>query len=99
MFGAGMPEYLSHARGTREAMASAVELLGRPASLREARVFAGGVLADDGVEASRTPNVTGGHHQARQNGTYALGSWRSPLPRRESSRDNEHVHRVFRAAG
>jgi anti-sigma regulatory factor (Ser/Thr protein kinase) len=39
-------------RGTRESMARAVELLGRPASVREARVFAGAVLADDGVEAS-----------------------------------------------
>lgn len=33
-------------------IARAVELLGRPASVREARVFAGDVLADDGVEAS-----------------------------------------------
>jgi anti-sigma regulatory factor (Ser/Thr protein kinase) len=33
-------------------MARAVELLGRPASARAARVFTGDVLADDGVEAS-----------------------------------------------
>jgi anti-sigma regulatory factor (Ser/Thr protein kinase) len=33
-------------------MARAVELLGRPASVRKARVFTGDVLADDGVEAS-----------------------------------------------
>jgi anti-sigma regulatory factor (Ser/Thr protein kinase) len=33
-------------------MARAVELLGRPASVRKARVFTGEVLADDGVEAS-----------------------------------------------
>ena len=33
-------------------MAGAVELVGRPASVREARVFTAGVLADDGVEAS-----------------------------------------------
>jgi anti-sigma regulatory factor (Ser/Thr protein kinase) len=33
-------------------MARAVELLGRPASVREARVFASDVLADGGVEAS-----------------------------------------------
>jgi anti-sigma regulatory factor (Ser/Thr protein kinase) len=33
-------------------MARALELLGRPASVRKARVFTGEVLADDGVEAS-----------------------------------------------
>src|SRR5438105_1315481 len=33
-------------------MARAVELRGRPASVREARVFTGDVLADEGVEAS-----------------------------------------------
>jgi anti-sigma regulatory factor (Ser/Thr protein kinase) len=33
-------------------MARAVELLGRPASVRKARGFAADVLADDGVEAS-----------------------------------------------
>jgi anti-sigma regulatory factor (Ser/Thr protein kinase) len=33
-------------------MARAVELLGRPASVREARAFTGDVLADNGVEAS-----------------------------------------------
>ena len=33
-------------------MATTVELRGRPASVREARVFTGDVLADDGVEAS-----------------------------------------------
>ena len=33
-------------------MARAVELLGRPASVREARVFTDAVLAADGVEAS-----------------------------------------------
>ena len=33
-------------------MARAVELMGRPASVRKARVFTGEVLADDGVEAS-----------------------------------------------
>jgi len=33
-------------------MARAVELRGRPASVRKARVFTGDVLADDGVEAS-----------------------------------------------
>jgi anti-sigma regulatory factor (Ser/Thr protein kinase) len=33
-------------------MATTVELLGRPASVREARVFTADVLADDGVEAS-----------------------------------------------
>jgi anti-sigma regulatory factor (Ser/Thr protein kinase) len=33
-------------------MARAVELLGRPVSVRKARVFTGDVLADDGVEAS-----------------------------------------------
>jgi anti-sigma regulatory factor (Ser/Thr protein kinase) len=33
-------------------MARAVELLGRPASVRKARVFTGDVLADNGVEAS-----------------------------------------------
>ena len=33
-------------------MARAVELRGRPASVRQARVFTGDVLADDGVEAS-----------------------------------------------
>jgi anti-sigma regulatory factor (Ser/Thr protein kinase) len=38
--------------GYAEAMARAVELLGRPASVRKARVFTGDVLADDGVEAS-----------------------------------------------
>lgn len=33
-------------------MARAVELLGRPASVRRARVFTGDVLADGGVQAS-----------------------------------------------
>jgi anti-sigma regulatory factor (Ser/Thr protein kinase) len=33
-------------------MARAVELRGRPASVRKARAFTGDVLADDGVEAS-----------------------------------------------
>jgi anti-sigma regulatory factor (Ser/Thr protein kinase) len=33
-------------------MARAVELLGRPASVRAARVFTGDVLAQEGVEAS-----------------------------------------------
>jgi len=33
-------------------MARAVELRGKPASARKARVFTGDVLADDGVEAS-----------------------------------------------
>jgi anti-sigma regulatory factor (Ser/Thr protein kinase) len=33
-------------------MARAVELLGRPASVRKARVFTGDALADNGVEAS-----------------------------------------------
>ena len=33
-------------------MVRAVELLGKPASVRKARVFTGGSLADDGVEAS-----------------------------------------------
>jgi anti-sigma regulatory factor (Ser/Thr protein kinase) len=33
-------------------MTRAVELLGRPASVREARVFTGDVLADGGVERS-----------------------------------------------
>jgi anti-sigma regulatory factor (Ser/Thr protein kinase) len=33
-------------------MARAVELLGRPASVRQARVFTGEVLADGGVEPS-----------------------------------------------
>lgn len=33
-------------------MARAVEFLGRPASVRKARVFTGDVLAHDGVEAS-----------------------------------------------
>jgi len=33
-------------------MARAVELLGRPASVRQARVFTADVLADEGVEAS-----------------------------------------------
>jgi anti-sigma regulatory factor (Ser/Thr protein kinase) len=33
-------------------MARAVELMGRPASVREARGFTADVLADDGVEAS-----------------------------------------------
>jgi len=33
-------------------MARAIELRGRPASVRQARVFTGDVLADDGVEAS-----------------------------------------------
>jgi anti-sigma regulatory factor (Ser/Thr protein kinase) len=33
-------------------MARAVELLGRPASVREARVFTGDGLAEEGVEAS-----------------------------------------------
>jgi anti-sigma regulatory factor (Ser/Thr protein kinase) len=35
-------------------MARAVELLGRPASVRKARGFTADVLADDGVEASVT---------------------------------------------
>lgn len=33
-------------------MACAIEVLGRPACVREARVFTGEVLVDDGVEAS-----------------------------------------------
>ena len=33
-------------------MARAVELMGRPASVRKARGFTADVLADDGVEAS-----------------------------------------------
>jgi hypothetical protein len=36
----------------RKSMASAVELLGRPTSVRNARVFIGGTLANDGVEVS-----------------------------------------------
>jgi hypothetical protein len=35
-----------------KSMASAVELLGRPTSVRNARVFIGGTLANDGVEVS-----------------------------------------------
>jgi anti-sigma regulatory factor (Ser/Thr protein kinase) len=33
-------------------MANVVELLGRPTSVRDARVFIGGTLANDGVEVS-----------------------------------------------
>jgi anti-sigma regulatory factor (Ser/Thr protein kinase) len=35
-----------------KSMASAVEFLGRPTSVRNARVFIGGTLANDGVEVS-----------------------------------------------